>query len=527
MIYFERWKIIAIAAICFLGLAYATPNLIPRDTVQSLPAWIPHKQVNLGLDLQGGVHLLIEVDLNSVFRDRVNSIVDSVRSALRRANIGYVDLTQTGNGVSFTVRSAADLEKAREAVRQIDPDVEVRTAGNTITLTLTDQAIRDRKRAAVEQSIEILHRRIDPEGVKEPVIQRQGEDRILVQVPGEKDPEQLKRVIGRTAKMTFRLVDENVTPEEARTGRLPPTDELLPGEKKDRDSIGQLNLYVVQKRVMVSGDSLTDAKATLDPNSGGPVVSFRFDSVGARKFGQATKENVGKRFAIVLDNEVISAPVIREPITGGSGIISGRFTTQEVNDLALLLRAGALPAPLKVLEERTVGPGLGQDSIEAGTTASILALIVVAVFMIAMYGLFGLVATIAVIVNLILILALMSLLGATLTLPGIAGIALTIGMAVDANVLIYERMREEQRNGRTPVSAIDAGFRRAYATIVDANLTHLIAGGLLYFFGTGPIRGFAVTLIVGIATSLFTAVTVTRLITVTWLRWTKPQRLPL
>ncbi len=526
MIHFERWKVFAILAVCLLGLAYAAPNLMPRQMVEALPRWLPHKQVNLGLDLQGGSHLLLEVDLNSVFRERVNSLVDSIRVSLRRANIGYVDLAQQPNGVSFTVRNAEDVAKAREALRQIDPEAEIRTDGNVVSVRLTEQAVRDRRRSAVEQSIEIIRRRLDPESVKELTIQRQGEDRILVQVPGENDPQRLKALLGRTAKMTFRMVDENVTPEDIRAGRMPPTDEVLPADK-ERDVTGQKVLYAVQKRVMVSGDTLVDAKATIDQNSGGPVVSFRFDSVGARKFGQATKENVGKRFAIVLDNEVISAPVIREPILGGSGIISGRFTTEEVRDLAVLLNAGALPAPLKVIEERTVGPGLGQDSIEAGTRASVLALIVVAVFMISMYGLFGIIATIAVIVNLILILALMSLLGATLTLPGIAGIALTIGMAVDANVLIYERMREEQRNGRTPVSAIDAGFRRAYATIVDANLTHLIAGAILYLFGTGPIRGFAVTLVIGIATSLFTAVTVTRLITVTWMQWARPQRLPL
>jgi preprotein translocase subunit SecD len=338
------WRLLIIAAMCFPGLACATPAVIPLDTVQSQPA-------------HSGLRLLIEVDLgdtgpNPVLHTRVNAIGDSVRSSLRRANIGYVDLAQTGRSVSFTVRNPTDLDKARAAVRQIDSGVEVRTTGNTITLTLTDRAMRDQKRAAMEQLIEVLHRRVDPDGVKQAVIRQQGENRILVQVPGEHDAERLKTIIRRPAKVAFRLVNESVTPEEARAGRLPPTDELLPGDKKDRDAAGQPNQYVVEKQVMVSGASLIDAKRTADPNSGGPVVSFRFDSAGARQFGQATKGNIGKRFAIVLDNEVISAPVIREPITGGSGIISGRFTTEEVDDLARLLRAGSAPAPLKVLEER-------------------------------------------------------------------------------------------------------------------------------------------------------------------------------
>jgi preprotein translocase subunit SecD len=336
MIDFRRWRVLVVAAMCFPGLACAT--------VQPPSA-------------QSGAGMLIEVDFNqanpdTIFDRRVKAIGDSVRVALGRAKIGYVDLTHTGRSVSFAVRNVADLERAREAVRPIDAGAELYAAGNTLTLTLTDQAMRDQKRAAVEQSIEILRRRVDPDGVRQAVVQRQGENRILVHVPGDQDAQRLKALISRPATIAFRLLDEGVTAEEARSGRLPPTDELLPGDKKDRDATGELNHYVVRKQVMVSGDSLVEVKATTDQNSGGPAVSFRFDPAGARQFGQATRANVGKRFAIVLDNEVISAPVIREPILGGSGVISGRFTTQEVNDLALLLRAGALPAQLKVLEER-------------------------------------------------------------------------------------------------------------------------------------------------------------------------------
>ena len=525
MIFFERWKITTILAICFLGLVYAAPNLMPRDAARALPAWLPHKQINLGLDLQGGAHLLLEVDLDSVFRERVNSIVDSVRVALRRGNIGYVDLEQTPNGVSFGVRNSADLDKAREAVRQIDPDVEIRTDGNTISIQLTEQAMRDRRRSAVEQSIEIVRRRIDPDGVLELTIQAQGADRILVQIPGEQDPERIKRLLGRTAKMNFRLVDENVTPDEARSGRLPPSDELLPSDK-EREATGQPLMYVIQKRVMVSGDTLTDARATLDQQSGGPVVSFRFDSVGARKFGQATKENVGKRFAIVLDGKVISAPVIREPILGGSGIISGRFTTQEVNDLALLLRAGALPAPLKVIEERTVGPDLGADSIRAGVYSCIAGLILVMGYMFSAYGLFGMFANVALLFNLALIIATMSIMQATLTLPGIAGILLTLGMSVDANVLINERIREETKIGRTPIAALDAGFARAFRTIVDANVTTLIKMLILYLLGSGSVKGFAVTISIGIIMSMFTAIYLVRLMMAAWLQRWRPRALP-
>ena len=351
---------------------------------------------------------------------------------------------------------------------------------------LTEEAVEGRRLAAVNQSIEIIRRRIDETGVREPTIQRQGEDRILVQLPGVDDPERIKRLLGRTAKLTFHLLDENVTSEDRRSGRVPLGSQRLPGDEVDEE--GEEISYIVRKRVMVSGDSLVDAATTRD-QTGQWAVSFRFDLTGARKFGDVTTENVGKPFAIVLDGRVISAPVIREPIVGGNGQITGNFTVEEANDLSLLLRAGALPAPMKILEERTVGPDLGADSIEAGKIACIIGLAAVIVFMVLYYGLFGLVADLALILNLIIMLGVLSLLQATLTLPGIAGIVLTIGMAVDANVLIFERIREEAKAGRAPFSAMEAGYRRAFTTIIDSNLTTLIAAIILFIIGTGPGEG--------------------------------------
>jgi protein-export membrane protein SecD len=344
-----------------------------------------------------------------------------------------------------------------------------------------------------------------------------------VQLPGVENPEHVKEILGKTAKMTFQLVDPNASPQDARGGRLPPGDILLPSSDTANGQSSQY--YVVRRRVMVSGDTLTDAQATFQNST--PVVSFKFDSTGARRFADATKENVGKPFAIVLDNKVISAPVIREPILGGSGVIEGSFTVQTANDLALLLRAGALPAPLTVLEERTVGPDLGADSIHAGALASVVGVALVIVFMIVFYGLFGLFADIALFFNLCIMLAALTLLGATLTLPGIAGIALTMGMAVDANVLIYERIREEVRGGRSLISSLQAGFERAFGTILDSHVTTLVAGALMFWLGSGPVKGFAVTLSLGVLTSLFSAILVTRLLIVTWLRRTKPKAIPI
>ena len=523
MVYFSKWKATLVLFICFLGLSFAVPNLMNIQNINALPNWLPNKQVSLGLDLQGGSHLLLEVDSRTVIREYLEAMVDSMRMELRKSRIRYKGLGITKDGAKVTIKELDKLDEARSLLTDIDPSAQATTSDNQIFLTLTKKALQERKISAVQQSIEIVRRRVDETGTREPTIQRQGEDRILVQLPGVEDPDRIKRLLGKTAKMSFHLVDQRNSVESAKAGRVPPGSWLLPSDDKDQ----QGRMYLIRKRVMVSGDTLVDSQPSYDSRTNEPVVNFRFDAVGAKKFGLTTSKNVGKLFAIVLDRKVISAPVIREPILGGSGQISGSFSIQEAQDLSLLLRAGALPAPLKILEERSVGPGLGADSISAGRFASIIGIIAVIIFMGLSYGLFGLMADVALVVNMALILGALSFLQATLTLPGIAGIVLTIGMAVDANVLVFERIREEVRAGRTPISAVDAGYSRAFTTIVDANLTTLIAALLLYAFGSGPVRGFAVTLSIGIITSMFTAIMLTRLFVVTWLRRAKPESLPL
>ncbi len=526
MVYFGKWKVIFVLAVCALGLAFAAPNFVAKDTAGGLPTWLPHKQINLGLDLQGGSHLLLEVEVDAVIAEYLEGIVDSVRVTLRRQGIRYGKLGIDGNAVGVTIREADKVDAAREAIRQFDPTTVIDVEGSRIRVSLSEQVMLERRRSAVQQSIEIVRRRIDETGVREPTIQAQGEDRILVQVPGLQDPERLKALLGKTAKMTFHLVDQQNPLSDALAGRVPPGSRLL-SSVSDVNADGTPRQFLIRKRVMVSGDTLIDSQPSFDQRTGQPVVTFRFDTVGAKRFGDVTSRNVGRPFAIVLDGRVISAPVIQEAILGGTGQISGGFTTAEANDLALLLRAGALPAPLTILEERTVGPGLGADSVAAGKVASLIGLALVIVFMVIAYGRFGLYADVALAANMMMILGALSVLQATLTLPGIAGIVLTIGMAVDANVLIFERIREEVRLGRTPISAVDSGYSRALTTIVDANVTTLIAALLLYAFGSGPVRGFAVTLAIGIVTSMFTAIMVTRLMVVVWLRRTKPAALPI
>ena len=526
MVHFAKWKIVVVLSVCVLGVVFAAPNLLNRDYAESLPDWVPHEQISLGLDLRGGSHLLLEVDADTVIAERLETLVDSTRAALRNARVRYLGLGVSGDAVTVVIRDADRMDAARALLRDLDPEIEIEEgAGGRLAVRLTEQAIRDRRASAVEQSIEIVRRRIDETGVREPTIQRQGEDRILVQLPGVDDPERVKRLLGKTAKMTFHLVDNKTTVSEALAGRVPPGSKLLPSAD-EVGTDGRPSIVLVRKRVMVSGENLTQAQQGADGRTGEPVVVFRFDSVGAKRFGDVTAKNVGRPFAIVLDGKVISAPVIREAILGGSGQISGNFSFQSAQDLALLLRAGALPAPLTILEERTVGPGLGADSIAAGKVASIIGMVLVVAFMVAAYGLFGVMADVALLVNMVLIVAALSVLQATLTLPGIAGIVLTIGMAVDANVLVFERIREEVRAGRTPISAIDTGYSRAMTTIIDANVTTLIAAVLLYAFGSGPVRGFAVTLAIGIVSSMFTAIMLTRLLVVAWLRRTRPQILP-
>jgi preprotein translocase subunit SecD len=533
MVYFAKWKIVLVAIVCFLGIVSAFPNFLSEEDAAALPGFMPNKQINLGLDLQGGSHLLLEVDVDSVLRQRRDGMIDSIRDGLRRGSprIGYRRLGARGNGVGFDLLREEDLQRAREVIRELetnsfDPTLEITVRNLSVTVTATETGRREILTSAVQQSIEIVRRRIDELGTREPTIQRQGAARILVQVPGLDDPERLKALIGTTAKMTFHLVDRsNSAAASCGAGkRRPPGTVCLPSVD-EKDVNGEPIIYLIKRRVMVDGENLVDAQATFQ--DGQAVVSFRFDAVGARRFGDVTRQNVGQLFAIVLDKKVISAPVIREAILGGNGVISGSFTIKSAQDLSLLLRAGALPAPLTVLEERTVGAELGADSIAAGKFASILAIVLVIVFMAAAYGMFGLMADVALTLNIVLIAAVLSMLQATLTLPGIAGIVLTIGMAVDANVLIFERIREEVRNGRTPISAVDAGYSRALTTIIDANITTLIAAILLFQFGSGPIKGFAVTLAIGLLTSMFTAIMVTRLMVVTWLHRRRPKKLPL
>src|SRR5215472_7443512 len=535
MLYFTRWKALGIILTALLVCLCAVPSFFPEATVKTWPAWVQKRRLVLGLDLQGGSYLLLAVDSNYVKKEKLDQVRDRVRQTLREAKIGYTGgLAVRGDSIEVHIREEKDKPTALSKLRDLSEPIggfggaggqrslEVSDAGgDLIRLTVTPAAITERIRATIEQSIQIVERRVNQLGTVEPLIQRQGNDRILVQVPGLQDPTQLKTILGKTAKMEFRMVDTSVPPDQAQKGSLPPDDDLLMGASPPKVP------YVVKKEVLVSGGDLQDAQPGFDQRTSEPVVNFRFNSAGARKFADATEANVGQPFAIILDNEVISAPVIREPIRGGQGQISGSFTVQSANDLAILLRAGALPAPLTVIEERTVGPGLGQDSIEKGELAAYVGSIMVVVFMLLTYRLFGLFANIAVIINVAMIFGLLSLLNATLTLPGIAGIVLTVGIAVDSNVLIYERIREELRGGRNAISAIDAGFKRALATILDSNITTFIAAAVLFYIGTGPVRGFAVTLGIGIITTVFTAFTLTRLIVAWWVRWKRPQTVPI
>jgi preprotein translocase subunit SecD len=521
MLKFQTWKTWTVIIVCLLGVLLAVPNALPGSVLEQLPSWIPAHKVNLGLDLQGGSHLLYEVDMNAVAKGRMDGVLDELRPELQKAKIGWTNIAIEGDHITLTLRDPNDQTRVDAALKQVDPGLVVLppSGDGSLKINFTPQAIEARKRQILEDSVETIRKRIDQTGTKEPTILREGDDRVVVQLPGINDPERVKKIIGTTAKMTFRMVDATASIEDAKRGKLQ-GEEYLPYDPSN----GRPGGVVVKTRVAVDGGNLVDSQPSFHDNQ--PIVTIKFDSVGGHRFDELTRANIGKQFAIVLDNKVLSDPVIQSAIPGGSGEISGNFTTKSATDLALLLRAGALPAPLKIIEERTVGPDLGADSIRAGTIASFVAMGLVTLFMIAFYGLFGFYADIALVFNLAILLGALSLLGATLTLPGIAGMALTMGMAVDANVLVNERIREEIRAGRTMISAIDNGFSKAYATITDANVTHFIAGAFLFVLGSGPVKGFAVTLCLGIATSLFTTMMVTRLFVVWWLR-TKPKALPI
>ena len=546
MLHFSRAKIIAILLVCLAGLATTIPNFFPKATVESWPDWAPHKQLSLGLDLKGGAHLLLEMDTKELTEKWLQSIRDDARGALRTARIVNTAGIRDGS-VVVTLDKVEDSAKALEELKKLVQPIGnaiLGTSGENLTVeagaeptlirvTPTDQAYKDRLTNAIGAAVEVIRRRIDALGNVEANIVRQGAERILVQVPGFEDTAGLKALIGKTASLTFHDVHPTTSAEEAQATRVPYGYKIVPYDKPEEGSV------LIKESPEVTGEDLVDAQPGFDQRTNEPIISFRFNQSGARKFGRYTKDNVGRPFAIVLDNgvdtatgkrdlKVLSAPVIREPILGGSGQISGNFTVQSANELAVQIRSGALPTSLTIVEERTVGASLGKDSIEAGEWAAVIGSIAVAVMMLFAYGLFGLFSLIAVTLNLFLIVGVMSTLGSTLTLPGIAGLVLTVGMAVDANVLIYERIREELRNGKTPISAIEAGFNRAFTTILDSNLTTLIAALVMFWLGAGPIRGFAVTLSLGIFATVFTAFTVTRLLVWLWIerQKSKTKKLP-
>jgi preprotein translocase subunit SecD len=535
MLYFSRTKAAAIVITALVVCCFSIPNFFSEQTVKGWPAWAQRRLV-LGLDLQGGSHILLEVDQNDIRKQRLDTLRDEVLRTLREARITWANAPAVrGNSVEVRLREGADFPAAFAKLRDLSQPLGgvlqgngqrtlevVDAGGGLVRVTPTDAAMIERTRQTIDQSVPIIEKRINELGLVEPTVQRQGTDRILVQVPGLGDPRRLLELLGRTAKLEFRLVDTSMSAQDALQGRAPSDDEVLYEKQGD-----QKVPVLVKRQALVEGADLTDAQASFDQRTSEPIVNFKFNSTGARKFGRATQDNVGRPFAIVLDTDVISAPVIREPILGGSGQISGNFTVESANNLAILLRAGALPAKLTVIEQRVVGPGLGLDSIKAGENASIAGAILVVVFMLVTYALFGVFANIAVAINVAMIIGVLSFLNATLTLPGIAGIVLTVGIAVDSNVLIYERIREEVRNGRSAITAIDAGFTRALATILDSNITTFIAAAVLFVIGSGPVRGFAVTLGVGIITTLFTAFTMTRLIMSVWVRMVRPQTVPI
>ena len=505
MLDFPKWKIFLVSSVLLLGIWFALPNFVSSP-------YLPNSKMSLGLDLQGGSHLLLKVEHEEYFKVQAENLVDDVRKVLQEKNFGYKNLGTNGTGVSFDLRDAANTKETFSAIKALGQQVIVNESGEKFSVSFSESYYGEQKRKLVEQSIEIIRRRVDETGTKEPIIQSQGDDRIILQVPGAENPDEIKEKINTTAKLTFHEVkgDADVAPD-----KLPDEGFVI---LQDTEGL----FWEVAKKPTLGGENLTDASQGYD-NFGRVSVNFKFDTRGGKIFGDFTKNNVGKLFASVLDGKVISAPRIQEPILGGQGQITGNYTAEEAADLATLLRAGALPASLKVLEERTVGASLGADSIEAGTKASIIGTIAVAIFMVIVYGFFGLVAVIAVTFNVIIIIAVLSVMGSTLTLPGIAGIALTVGIAVDANVLIFERMREEIKRKQKPHKVIELGYEKAFATIIDSNLTTVAAALLLFMFGSGPVKGFAITLTIGIMSSMFTAVLVSRMIVVLWLKKTRPK----
>ena len=524
MLDFPRWKIAGIVGLLLIGIMLALPSFVPE---RLMPFKAP--RINLGLDLSGGSHLLLEADATSLLKQRLEQMEETIRTEMRRGDprIEIGDISTSGGQLSFFVRDVTKIDQAVERARtqtsgvgvtgQRDWDVRV-VDSNRIVMTPTEAGKNDAVDKAMEVATEVVRKRIDELGTREPTIVRQGSTRIVVQVPGLQNPEALKNLLGKTAKLEFKLVDVTASPADLAAGRAPIGSQILPYPDNPVGS----PVIAVKRGVLISGDQLIDAQQGFDSRNNAPVVNIRFNGQGGRRFAKVTQENVNKPFAIILDNSVISAPNINEPILGGQAQISGNFTVDSANQLAIALRSGKLPVDLKVIEERTVGPQLGADSIRAGVTASIIAVALVVAFMLVTYGRFGIYANLAVIINVFVILGVMSLLNATLTLPGIAGFVLTIGTAVDANVLINERIREEKRRGRGVVQAVELGYKEASRTIFEANTVHTISGLIMLLLGSGPVKGFAVVLLIGIVTSVFTAVTFTRMLVAGWIRRNRP-----
>lgn len=510
MLNFSKTKILLILAACLFSLYLAAPSLIPENTqsvaLQKLSEILPKQKVNLGLDLRGGSQLMLEVDFEYYLKEQLNNLREEMKNSFRDQAVRVIPEI-SGNKITFILADEEQRKSAKKLIKKLSKNVEVGDSGSQVEVYFSRDEVELMRQNLIKQSIEIVRRRVDESGTKEPTIQAQGDSRILLQVPGVKDSSELKSILGKTAKMTFHFVAQSPSADVV---QIP-------------DSSGRV--YPINKEVILSGDLLVDAGTTY--HEGQPAVSFRFNALGTRKFAEITKENIGRIFAIVLDGKVVTAPRINTVINQGSGVISGSFTTQEANEVALLLRAGALPAPLKVIEERTVGPSLGADSIKSGAISAIAGLAFVAVFMVIFYGFFGFVANIAMLVNIFIILAVLSLIGATLTLPGIAGIVLTIGMAIDSNVLIFERIKEELREKKSVFASVEQGFDQAFRTITDANITTLIVAFFLYAFGNGPVKGFAVTLSIGITASMFSAIILTRMMIAVWLKKRRPHKLSL
>ncbi len=551
MLHIDLWKRVLIWLVCAAGLVLALPNAFYTRVEQSndalveierqgatpelleqagqWPGWMPSSLINLGLDLRGGAHLLAEVQVADVYGTRMQAMWPEIRDVLRpeRATVGTIRLQPSPEDeIRVRISQPDGMVKALEVVRGLarpiqtlsgigSNDIEVKAEGDLVIVTLSEAEKIASDDRTVKQALEIVRRRIDEVGTREPTIQRQGADRILIQVPGIGSASELKRIIGTTAQLSFNPVIRRGSDKDAVAGI---GNKVIPA--LDEEGV----YYTVESAPVVTGEQLTDAQPSFDQN-GRPAVSFRFNTSGARKFGEYTLENIGNPFAIVLDDEVVSAPVIQSHIPGGSGIITGRFSVEDTTNLAVLLRAGALPAGLTFLEERTIGPELGQDSIDAGKIATLIAFAAVLVFMALSYGLFGIFANIALILNIALIFGLLSMIGATLTLPGIAGIVLTVGMAVDANVLVFERIREELKTARGPSRAIELGYEKALSAILDANITTFITAVILFVMGSGPVRGFAITLGLGILTSVFTAIFVTRVMIVIWFEYRRPKKI--